>query len=133
METPSDHAPRPNSNPVQSVNMFHFKKNTRSCVKKAGTGPRLPPLASAFNNILKHLGTEQNSCWTFGRGRSFHPCLMEDSSCSLYFSRKYISCLQHVCYPDTAGRRYCGNQVSFKKKWQVSNQKITTEVQKSLM
>ena len=35
-----------------------------------------------LTTVCKHLGTEETSCWTSGRGMLSHSCLMEDSSCS---------------------------------------------------
>ena len=32
--------------------------------------------------VCKHLGIEETSCWTFGRGMLLHSCLISDSSCS---------------------------------------------------
>jgi len=51
---------------------------------KVGTGPCFPlcSIPSSSNNICKHLGTEETSCWTFGRGMLSHSCPIEDSSCS---------------------------------------------------
>ena len=37
-------------------------------------------IPSSFKNICKHLGTEETSCWTFGRAMLPHSCLIEDSS-----------------------------------------------------
>ena len=54
-----------------------------TCLKKVGTGSCFPLCGiSSFNNICKHLGAEETSCWSFGRGTLSHSCLKEDSSCS---------------------------------------------------
>ena len=44
-----------------------MKLTAATCLMKVGTAPCFPlcSIPSSFNNICKHLGTEETSCWTF--------------------------------------------------------------------
>jgi len=48
--------------------------------QRLGHQGNAPPLL--LTTVCKHLGTEETSCWTFGRGISSHSCPIQYFSCS---------------------------------------------------
>lgn len=76
-------------------------------VIKVGTGPCFHCVASPLllTTVYKRLGSEESSCWMFGKGMLSHCCLIEDPNCSTdllccVFGFLVSSCLSKVVCPD---------------------------------
>ena len=64
-------------------------------LKKVRAGDVYNCVASSLF-LCKHLGSEQISCWSFGRGILSHSCLMHYSSCSILMG---LDCRQTISAP----------------------------------